>query len=132
MQIADCKLQNDGDKKSVILRARTKKYALRIISLYMALRENELGRVLGKQLLRSGTSVGAHYSEACRARSVAEFVSKMEGGLQELQETAYWMDLLVESKQIKAAKLKSLIDETSQLIAIFISSIRTSKNRRDS
>jgi four helix bundle protein len=77
------------------LRTRTKQFALRIIRLYGALPSGNVAQVLGKQLLRSGTSVGAHYREGCRARSTAEFVSKLEVGLQELDESAYWLELLV-------------------------------------
>ncbi len=71
------------------LRTRTKQFALRVLRLFVALPQTEEARVLGKQVLRSGTSVGAHYREGHRARSTAEFISKLEGGLQELDETAY-------------------------------------------
>jgi four helix bundle protein len=77
-----------------------------------------------------GTSVGAHYREACRARSVAEFVSKMEGGLQELDETAYWLELLIESNSVRATRLSPLMDETEQLVCIFVASVKTSKRKR--
>src|SRR5687767_4339111 len=72
------------------LRTRTKQFALRIIRLYVALPRTDVAQTLGKQLIKAGTSVGAHYREGSRARSTAEFVSKLEGGLQELEETAYW------------------------------------------
>ena len=88
------------------------------------------GGVLGRQLLRSGTSVGANYREACRARSIAEFVSKMEGGLQEVDESAYWIELLVSARTVSAGKVAELIGETEELISIFVSSIRTAKQRR--
>ena len=113
------------------LRVRTKRYALRIIRLYTTLGKGGEAQVMGHQMLRSGTSVGAHYREACRARSRAEFVSKMEVGLQELDETGYWMELLVESGTVPARKLAALLDETRQLIAIFVASIKTSKRHRD-
>ena len=71
------------------LKTRTKQFALRVIHLYGALPNTTVAQVLGKQLLKSGTSVGAHYREGCRARSNAEFISKLEGGLQELEESAY-------------------------------------------
>lgn len=70
---------------------------MRMIRLYSALPKSTVGQVLGKQVLRSGTSVGAHYREAVRSRSDAEFISKIEGRLQELEETAYWIELLLES-----------------------------------
>ena len=76
------------------LRQRTKQFALRIIKLYLAVPSKGIGFVLGPQLLKAGTSVGAHYREACRAKSNADFISKIEGALQELEETAYWLELL--------------------------------------
>jgi four helix bundle protein len=112
------------------LRARTKNYALRIIRLYMSLKKGDVAGVVGRQMLRSGTSVGAQYREACRARSVAEFVSKMESALQELDETGYWLELLVESKTMAAHRLTALADETEQLVSIFASSVKTSKSKR--
>ena len=81
-------------------------------------------------MLRSGTSVGAHYREATRGRSVAEFVSEMEGGLHELDETAYWLGLLVETKNVSAKRLAPLLDETEQLLSIIVASVKTSKQRR--
>ncbi len=83
------------DETGVIdLKTRTKRFALRIIRLFAALPKSVEAQVLGKQLLRSGTSVGAHYREGHRARSNAEFISKLEAGLQELEETSYWLELL--------------------------------------
>jgi four helix bundle protein len=112
------------------LRIRTKQYALRVIRLYTSLSKDTVSQVLGRQLLRSGTSVGAHHREASRSRSVAEFVSKMEGALQELDETAYWLELLVESKTVSVDRLAALLEETDQLIAIFVASVKTSKLKR--
>lgn len=109
------------------LRTRTKKFALRIIKLYQGLPRSGEAQVIGKQVLRSGTSVGAQYREACRGKSPADFVNMMEGGLKELDETAYWLELLVEGEIIPAAKLEDLQKETDELIAIFVSSINTSK-----
>ena len=80
------------------LRERTKKFALRIIKLYTALPRRGDAQVLGSQLLKSGTSVGAHYREACRAKSNADFISKIEGALQELDESSYWLELIERSK----------------------------------
>src|SRR5260221_3308935 len=101
------------------LRERTKKYALRIVRLFGKLPKTTETQVIGKQLLRSGTSVGAHFREAYRARSKAEFISKMEGGLQELDESTYWIELLIEGKIVSEAKLLPLLTETNELIAIF-------------
>jgi four helix bundle protein len=85
--------------------------------------------VLGKQILRSGTSVGAHYREATRARSTAEFVSKMEGGLQELEETLYWMELLIETAILSETRLQELRQEAEELISIFVASVKTAKKK---
>ena len=114
---------------AVDLATRTKEFALRIIRLYSAVPTTGAGQVLGKQLLRSGTSVGAHYREARRARSNAEFVSKIEGGLQELDETAYWLELLAESGIVKPAQLKPLQEEANELTAILVTMTKKTKGR---
>ncbi len=120
---------NEGREKD--LRVRTKDFALRIARLYSSLPKTTEAQVLGRQLLRSGTSVGAHYREATRARSTAEFVSKIEGGLQELEETAYWLELLGSAEIIREAKLMDLSREVDELTAILVSSARTAKKRKD-
>ncbi len=112
------------------LRVRTKQYALRVITCYSALPKETIAQVLGRQLLRSGTSVGAHYREATRARSVAEFVSKMEGGLQEADESAYWLELLTEAGLVPSPRLAPLLEETNELVAIFAASVKTAKRKR--
>jgi len=109
------------------LKVRTKKFALRVIKLYQNLPKSGEAQVIGKQVLRSGTSVGAQYREACRAKSSADFVNMMGGGLKELDETAYWLELLVEGEIVPPAKLTDLQKETDELTAIFVSSINTSK-----
>ena len=111
---------------------RTKAFALRIIRLYTALPKTTEAQVLGKQILRSGTSVGAHVREGKRSRSDAELISKIEGGLQELEETVYWLELLTESGIVKAAKLDGLMKEADELIAILVASAKSTKKRRDS
>ena len=112
------------------LRQRTKAYALRIIRLYVSLPKTPEAQVLGRQVLKSGTSPGAHYREAYRSRSRAEFVSKIEGGLQELEESAYWLELLVEAGIVSAKRMAELLQETSELTAIFASSAKTAKKRK--
>src|SRR5438067_212779 len=119
-----------NEKADLDLRIRTKSFALRIIRLYAALPKMTETQVIGKQLLRSGTSVGAHYREAKRARSTAEFVSKIEGGLQELEETTYWLELLVDSEIIPAKRLADLHHEAEELIAILVSSAKTAKQHK--
>ena len=86
--------------------------------------------MIGKQVLRSGTSVGAQYREACRAKSPADFISKIEGSLQELDETAYWLELLSESKIVPAENLVNIQKETDELTAIFVTSVKTAKRNR--
>ena len=109
------------------LKPRTKKFALRIIRMFTALPKTDVARVLGRQVLRSGTSVGANYREAYRARSSSEFVAKVGDCLKELEETAYWLELLVDSGIVGAPKMAALLDETRQLIAIFTTIDKRSK-----
>jgi len=116
--------------KEFDLKSRTKQFALRIIKLFRSLPKSADAQVIGKQVLRSGTSVGAQYREACRSRSDSELISKMASSLQELDETAYWLELLVEGEFITAEKLAGLQNETEQLIAIFVTSIKTAKSKK--
>lgn len=94
------------------LKKRLKEYALRIIRLYDSMPKSGAVHVITHQLVRSGTSPGAHYAEACRAKSDADFISKIEGALQELEESLYWLELLIEGKFATENKLKPLCDET--------------------
>ena len=112
------------------LRARTKSFALRIIKLYASLPKTTVAQILGKQFLRSGTSVGAHYREASRARSTKEFISKLEVSAQELDETMYWLELLIEAGIVPEKKLADLLDEANQLLSIMTASVKTAKNRK--
>jgi four helix bundle protein len=109
------------------LRVRTRKYALRIIRLYQALPKTGVGPIIGKQILRSGTSAGAHYAEATHAKSKADFTNKVDGALQELEETVYWMELLSESGLVPATKLKALFGESKELTAIFVSMLKKTR-----
>ena len=111
------------------LRLRTRALALRIVRLYTSLPKTTEAQVLGKQVLRSGTSIGAHYHEATRSRSNAEFISKLEAGLQEIEETVYWLNLLIDSEIVREEKLSELCREADELAAIFVSSVKTVKNR---
>ncbi|MDT8404847.1 four helix bundle protein [Sulfuriflexus sp.] len=113
-----------------IMRRRTRRFALSIIKLFKTLPLREEARILGRQMLRSGTSVGAHYHEATRSRSRAEFISKLEGGLQELDETVYWLTLLKEANVING-QLDGLLNEADELTAILVASAKTAKlNKR--
>jgi four helix bundle protein len=98
-----------------------------VIRVYSALDAPGAAGVLAKQMLRSGTSVGAQYREACRARSPAEFISKIESALQELDETTYWFELLVESGLVPGSKLSELQGEADELVAMLVASVRTAK-----
>lgn len=106
-------------EKQAELRGRSKDFALRVIGMFSALPKSVPAQVMGKQVLRSATSVGANYREAQRARSRAEFIAKIGDCLKELDETAYWLELLDESGIFPAAKLAPLRDECDQLLAIF-------------
>jgi len=109
------------------LRARTRRYALATIRLSATMSRTEEAFVIRRQMLRSGTSVGAQYREACRARSDAEFVSKLEGAMQELEETLYWLELLKESGIRADAAIDAHMDESEQLIRILTSIVRRRK-----
>ena len=111
------------------LRKRTKDYALRIVKLYAALPNGTVAQVLGKQVLRSGTSVGAQYREACRAKSNADFINKIEGALQELDETGYWLELIAETNLVKAERMNALQEETEELIAMFVTMVKGVKEK---
>ncbi|MBN1593317.1 MAG: four helix bundle protein, partial [Candidatus Coatesbacteria bacterium] len=102
------------------LKVRTREFALRVIRLYSRLPKSTEAQVIGKQLLRSGTPVGAHWRESYRARSDAEFVSKIEVGIQELEESLYWMELLIEAGIVKADLMEELMAEANKLMAILI------------
>jgi four helix bundle protein len=106
---------------------RTKRFALRVIRLFASLPKTGEAQVLGKQLLRSGTSVGANYREAHRARSRAEFAAKCGDTLREIEESAYWLELLEESNIVPATKLKDLRTEANELTAIFVTIVTKSK-----
>ena len=111
------------------LRERTKSFALRVVRMFSTLPKTTEAQVLGKQVLRSGTSIGANYREAFRGRSKAEFISKCGDCLREIEETAYWLELLVESSIISARALAPLRQECDELIAIFVTIIKRSKQR---
>jgi four helix bundle protein len=115
----------------VDLKTRTKAFAVRIIRLYAALPATTVAQVIGKQMLRSGTSVGANYREGSRGRSTPEFVSKLQISLQELEETQYWLELLVEAGTVPAPQLTDLQDEATQLTAILVTCINNAR-RHDS
>jgi four helix bundle protein len=112
------------------LRDRTKAFALRVIKMYCRLPKSTEAQVLGKQALRAGTSVAANYREACRGRSDAELISKLGIVEQELDETLLWLELLVESGIVPAAKMAALQKEADELLRMTIAAIKTAKRRR--
>ena len=111
------------------LNERTKQFALEVIRCFVRLPHAEVARVLGRQLLRSRTSVGAHYREGHRAKSNADFISKMEGALQELEESCYWIELLAEGGGASKEESIALLTEANELIAIFVSVVKNAKRR---
>src|SRR5688572_12360610 len=98
-------MMSDEPNPRADLRERTTQFALEVIRLYAEFPKSAAAQVVGRQLLRSGTSVGAHYREAHRARSTAESISKMEGGTQELDETAYWFELALRGQLMPAERV---------------------------
>lgn len=111
------------------LRQRTQAFALRVVKLVAALPKNRIGDVLGRQILRSGTSIGANYREALRASSRKHFISTLEIVLREADETLYWLELIRESQTLKPTRLEAITKECSELVAIFVASTRTAKDR---
>ena len=114
-------------KDETDLRARTKDFALGIIRMFSALPKTTEAQLLGKQLLRSGTAIGANYREAYRGRSKAEFIAKCGDSLREIEETAYWLELLVEAGIVSAKKLQPLRQECDELTAIFVTILKRSR-----
>lgn len=125
----ETKAPSNDEKELKDLKKRTKEYALRILRLYESLPKFGAVHLITHQLARSGTSPGAQYREACRAKSDADFISKMEGALQELEESGYWLELLIDGSFVKETQLKSLCEETNELIAIFASIVVKTKSR---
>lgn len=109
------------------LRQRTKQFALRIVRLFQGLPRSEEARVLGRQVLRSGTSLAANYRAVCRARSKAEFISKMGTVIEEADETVFWLELLIETGLVPRTRLSSVLAEANELVAIFVASRTTAK-----
>ncbi len=112
------------------MKRRTKQFALRVIQLVEWLPKGRTAEVLGRQLLRSGTSVGANYRAACRPKSSPDFISKMGTVEEEADESLYWMELLVEAGIVKSEDLESLMKESDELLAMTVASINTAKRNR--
>ena len=114
-------------RDSSALKLRTKDFALRVLRLYRSLPRTEEARILGSQLLRSSTSIGANYRAACRGRSRAEFVAKLGIVLEEADETVFWLELFQEGNIFPAARMRDLVQEADELVSIFVSSVRTAR-----
>ena len=125
----NCGLQN-VTMTTQELKNRTFDFGLRVISAVEALPKTETARILGRQLLRAGTSVGANYRAAARARSQADFISKLGVVEEECDESAYWMEMILARKLLKRAKLDNLYAEANELLAITVASIKTARRRR--
>jgi four helix bundle protein len=109
---------------------RTKKLALRIIKLIEALPKTQTAEIIGRQLLRSGTSIGANYRAACRGKSPADVIRKLSIVEEEADESIYWMELLVESGLVPQAKMTNLINETHEIVAMIVASIKTLRSNQ--
>lgn len=113
------------------MKIRTKQFALRIIRLVESLPNTKVSNVLGGQLLRSETSVGANYRAACRAKSTADFIAKLAIVEEEADESIYWLELLIESNQIRYALVEDLVSEADQVVSIIVAAIKTTKAKRN-
>jgi four helix bundle protein len=109
------------------LRDRTKQLAIRIVRLFRGLPKTDEARIMGKQLLRAGTSVAANYRAVCRARSRAEFISKIGVVVEEADETVFWLEMLVETGVLPRARMEELLAEANELLAILAASQRTAR-----
>jgi four helix bundle protein len=109
------------------MKERTKSYATRVVKLCSALPADWVAQTLGKQLLRSGTSVGANYRAVCRAKSTADFVNKLRNVEEECDESLFWMELLVENGLVKSSRLAGLMEEADEILAIVFSSAKTAR-----
>lgn len=112
-----------------LFKRRTKQLALRVIKAVEGLPKNRSADVIGRQLIRSSTSVGANYRAACRGKSTADVIAKLRTVEEEADESAYWMELLIESGLVSAAQISELLQETNEILAMTVASIRTLQKR---
>ena len=110
------------------MKKRTKDFAKRVINLCRQLPETREGRLIGNQIFRSGTSVGANYRAVCRARSKADFIAKLGIVLEEADESLYWLEILSETQILNASLLEQLMKEADELVGIFVASLKTAKD----
>src|SRR6266566_6583394 len=126
MEVLECRMQN-ALMQERDLQLRTKQFALQVIQFCERLPNEETSKILKRQLLRAGTSVGANYRAACRAKSKPTFISKMGDVLEEADESGYWIELLIESGKVNQKTAAPILLEANELVAISISSINTAK-----
>jgi len=112
-----------------LFKKRTKQLALRVIKTVEVLPKNRTADMIGRQLIRSGTSIGANYRAACRGKSTADVIAKLRIVEEEADESAYWMELLIESGLVSEARLSELLQETNEILAMTVASIRTLQKR---
>ena len=129
MQSATPETRPNALQQAHALQSRTKEFAIRIVRVFRSLPKTDEARVIGKQLLRSGTSVAANYRAVCRARSKAEFTAKMGVVLEEIDETVFWLEFLVDTQTVACNRMAPLLQEANQLVAIFSASRRTAQGR---
>lgn len=120
------------ESQTAQLKERTKQFAIRIVRLFRSLPKTEEARVIGRQVLRSGTSVAANYRAVCRSRSKAEFIAKIGIVVEEIDETVFWLELLVDTEIVPKPRRSRLIAEANELLAIFAASQHTAKSDNDS
>ena len=130
LERGDCRLQIGRVMDKEQFKERTQSFALRVINLVEALpKDQTTSQVIGKQLLRSGTSVGANYRAACRAKSTAELITKLNITLEEADESLYWMELIVKAKLVDSNKLQSLMQEANEIVSMLVSSLKTLRSK---
>lgn len=128
----ELRIQRRGNAVSELLQERTKALALRVIHLVNSLPPNDTARVIGRQLLRSGTSVGANYRAALRAKSRADMLNKLKIVEEEADETAYWLELLLDAKVMPEKLIRPLLGEVNQIVAMTVASIKTMRQNAHS
>jgi four helix bundle protein len=132
LRIDDCGLRIEKGREAAVnadeFKNRTKAFALRVIRLVDSLPKARAANVIGGQLLRCGTSVGANYRAACRARSPADFTAKMGIVEEESDESAYWMELLIEAGIMNKGRVSALLNEANEICSMVVASIKTSRS----
>jgi four helix bundle protein len=129
LQISDCRFEED-EMNADEMRRRTKEYAKRVIHMCRSLPNTEEARLIRKQVFRCGTSVGSNYRAVCRARSKADFVSKLAVVLEEADESCYWIEILIETKIMSEKRLGHLLKEGNELVSIVVASLKTARIAR--